>query len=182
MVSLYRRSFRRYASYVALFKLKKNTLMDTPLVETQSTKRELFNDEEAVALINRLIGELRLTGRSLIPLPRAREGWSLLYFLYQNGYVTHEQLRKVVHRKLIDFGMAQKEYLLVSNNYADHCVSPDALGYAMECRWQKHAHEWVRIRFDHGETIDGYRAMAEGLLERIIRQLIDAGRLNDLTL
>lgn len=106
----------------------------------------------------------------------------LVKWIIDNEYVSKETLEHDVHESICNIGRNMLVWHLTSplQNYPDHALAPEALGYAM-----KHgaisSEEIAQIRFDHGETADTYLQYSEGLLEKVMRQLAEGTAFYDLS-
>lgn len=100
-------------------------------------------------------------------------GWTnyrLLQLLLGEGYLTLNDIKGQVHNVLILIGIQQYKQIL-NGKYPDHVSSCGAFGYAV-------THDKVMsgfaktIKFDPGETIEDYKKLAIGLVERVTTQLL----------
>ncbi len=132
-----------------------------------------LSDSDALLFLENLIGNLKLFDRDIARPYGADPRPKHLEIQLRRGHVTMEQLRKAVHQKLIDLGREQRDYLVRTGTYADHCLSPEALGYAMTHADDK-AERWNGIRYDYGDSPDTFRKKGRGLLDSVVEQLLPA--------
>jgi hypothetical protein len=102
---------------------------------------------------------------------RRPENAVLLKYLVDNGFVARTTLEDFVHTVVMEAGREMYEIHTRRNVPPDHLASPDVFGYAI-AHGAFTERELKKIRFDHGETLDEYRAKAEGLLVRLVDQLL----------
>lgn len=97
----------------------------------------------------------------------------LMKWVLEQHYVSEEDIAKAVHDGLCRSGRENYEWHIraPSMNAPDHSDSPEALGYAI-LHGTVSDEETKQIYFDHGETAEGYRKMAEGLHKKVMRQLV----------
>lgn len=130
-----------------------------------------LSDAEALPFLGDVIGDLELFGRKIYRPYEEDPRPKLLRFLLTSGHVTEEQLRMATHRKLLEIGQKEGMSLIRTGEYADHCLSPEALGYAM-LHSDGGTEKWDGIRYDHGDSQDTVRHSGNGLLEIVLRQLL----------
>jgi len=132
-----------------------------------------LSDSDALPFLENLIGDLKLFDRDIErPYdedPRPKH----LGIQLRRGHVTMEQVRAVTHGKLLDVGQKERAHLIKTGRYADYCLSPEALGYAM-IHTSDGMEKWDGIHYDHGDSPDTFRKMGKGLLEIVVRQLLTA--------
>ncbi len=144
-----------------------------PDLET-SFRMKYFSGREIVrAMIKNVRYGLSLHSDGSVVVGRYED--ALLVAWMMNHYLDKKErneLGRAVHEAICAIGREcfawhrrNPEY-----NYPDHSLSPLALGYAIKHRALTDE-EVASIRFDHGETAEGYAAKAESLLEKVMRQL-----------
>lgn len=100
----------------------------------------------------------------------------LLKWMIESHYISETKLSAAVHLGLCNLG--RKCYLWCQNgssfriNYPDHSLSPEAFGYAIR-QGAITPEEAATIRFDHNETLEGFIAGGDGLLESVMEQLAE---------
>jgi len=97
----------------------------------------------------------------------------LVQWLLENDYIPEWKIRQAVHSAVCATGKAifERHCEAPNSGYPDDCLqSPSALGYAI---WKGVVtpEEATLIKFDHGETVDDYIAMAENLIDKVMDQL-----------
>lgn len=123
------------------------------------------------AILNRIRTRMDLWGNNQVVVGTAKDAL-LMKWVFENEYVPKDDIAKAVHERLCEIGRGVYEWHIAAPliRYPDHSVSPEALGYAI-LHGAVSVEEARMIRFDHGETADEYRKMAEGLHESVVRQL-----------
>ena len=123
-------------------------------------------------ILDAISANLSLSGDGLAVIGQKKDA-QLVKWIIENEYVPIEKIRQAVHAGICDIGREMFEWCgreSAYRKYPDHCLSPEALGYAM-----KHGsisnQEIASIRFDHGETAEQYIASSDGLFEKVMRQL-----------
>lgn len=96
----------------------------------------------------------------------------LMKWLLEHEYVSKEAVGKAVHERLCEIGriMYERDILSWGRFPDDPLVLSNALRYAIFYGVIS-KEEAGKIRFDHSETAEEYRTMAEGLHENVMRQL-----------
>ena len=124
-------------------------------------------------LVNELLDNEFILHQDIVTHRGSARAQRLRCFLYTNGYINKEKFREIMHKKLLQYGELMYKIHLDSRKnrlpmYPDHLPSPHALGYVI-----KHGLvSATSIKFDHGELDEEYIAMADGLLDKVIDQLI----------
>lgn len=88
--------------------------------------------------------------------------------------ISEEELRRAVHARLCSYGRSMLGQVVQHHEYPDHVSSPPALAYAL-CHddLTRSIVDARGISFDHGETPESYKARADGLLDKVMAQLVD---------
>lgn len=90
--------------------------------------------------------------------------------MLDRGDLSLDQVRDAVHEGLLRRGREMYQQHIRLRIAPDHLDSPQALGYAIQ-HGRITESETKRIRFDHHETLEEYRAYADGLLECMTEQI-----------
>ncbi|HWQ59723.1 MAG TPA: hypothetical protein VN420_01085 [Candidatus Fimivivens sp.] len=126
-------------------------------------------------LLEETIGLFDLTTEGNVDFPKAYSPRRLaLKTLLEKGPATKEQFEAYIHQKLLGLGMMEEAKLTRKRGApANHeCYCPSALGYAKvfsdDPKWGS------KITFDEkeGDGWDSYTRLADGLLDRVIGQLL----------
>lgn len=96
--------------------------------------------------------------------------FALIKRMLDHGDFSLDELRAAVHDGLLRCGHEMYWQHIKLRIFPDHLDSPQALGYAIQ-HGRITESEAKRIRFDHRETLEEYRAYADGLLECVIEQI-----------
>lgn len=92
----------------------------------------------------------------------------------KNGVLTHDELCRVVHHRLIELGRSLHE--VSTRDWADHIMSPHALAYAIQ-HDAFTQNELDQIKFDHDDTADTFMAgKIDNLVERVIKQMFEKAK------
>ncbi len=100
----------------------------------------------------------------------SKEDAEVILWLLEKGWFTEKQLRDALHEGICICGESSFREHMERGEKPDLTYSPHALGYAI-------IHDKIskkdaqRIKFDHGETVEQYKEMASGLLERVFTQI-----------
>ena len=94
----------------------------------------------------------------------------LIKRMLDHGDLSLDELRAAVHDGLLRCGHEMYWQHIKLRIFPDHLDSPQALGYAIQ-HGRITESEARRIRFDHHETLEEYRAYADGLLECVLEQI-----------
>ncbi|NTW88297.1 MAG: hypothetical protein HGB26_04055 [Desulfobulbaceae bacterium] len=125
--------------------------------ETQSELlAAILNDlrlDEAASTIKRPLGD--------DPRP------STLNYLLNDHFIDEEHFRQETHKKLIEIGTAEYNFLRTRGIYVDDGDALFALGYAL-----KHTDlDSTLLQFEVGDAAGRYLSFAEGLLDSVMTQL-----------
>ncbi len=99
---------------------------------------------------------------------------TFLRALFESRVFTPEDFREAVTQAVGTYGLAMYQQVL-RGEYPDHVTSPQALAYVLRIGVLSPGVA-SGIRFDHGETLEQFKARSEGLIEKIMKQLTDGPR------
>ncbi len=107
-------------------------------------------------------------------IPATREDQSVLSGILKLGVLTPDELESADHNRLCVLGQLMYAEV-VKGQYPDHVSSPKALAYALrhDETTRRLVKEKGRIALDRDETLESFEAQADGLLEKIVQQLMD---------
>ncbi|NTW76132.1 MAG: hypothetical protein HGB34_04540 [Candidatus Moranbacteria bacterium] len=131
-----------------------------------------FSEQFSRMLLKRVIGSLSLNQRRITYVPGSFCRALTLNYLLDYGHITRDALKDAVHDLLIAIGTASDELLNRNSTMTpkDLC-SKHALGYAMHSGAIQES-SWSVYQYTEQETPKDYFALAEGLLERVVEQLL----------
>lgn len=132
----------------------------------------VFSEQFASLLLKRLIGSLSLNQRKIANTSGSDRRAVTLNYLLDHGHVTRDAFKDAVHDLLIAIGTASDELLKRNSTIAPrHLCSRYALGYTMACKIIPES-SWSVYQYTEQETPKDYFALAEGLLEHVVEQLL----------
>ena len=109
-------------------------------------------------------------------LPFAQENGAFLNNLYELGVIDNSFVDGVVERIVLN--QARDDFVYLTNpdskgqRYADHCGSPESLGYAL-AKGAFSPEEVEKIPFDHGHTPTHFPYGGAGFVEQLRSDVLD---------
>lgn len=134
----------------------------------------VLSAKTAGTLLQELLGEQIILMDDHVTTMGTPETRKLRSFLIDNGYIAKKDLVSAVNKMLLAFGKKMHRVHTESMQdgrltiFPDHLPSPHALGYAIK----NGSVLPIQIKFDHGETAKEYMVKAEGLLDKVVAQLL----------
>jgi hypothetical protein len=141
-----------------------------PLIPRLVTFKD-FKKDVTFAFLDILYANMSLHGEGIAVIG-SREDAQLVKWLIENRYFPEGMLEAAIHDCICKIGREMFEWHRKNplDNYPDHALSPEALGYAIK-HGAVSSKEAASIRFDHGETVAQYIASSDGLFEKVMQQL-----------